>query len=143
MDDELAALGVTVADERAQEASVLGRRLASGAGLAPPLQIPSAAEGEWVGVGEVELFPKVALERLLELARGAAHAGNALRASVSAASEGAGPADELAVGVLRAALRYELGEEVPEAPAPPRRNKKEHRLAAAVVMIVTPTPMSS
>ncbi|KAK7249302.1 ATP-dependent helicase [Aureococcus anophagefferens] len=81
MDDELAALGVTVADERAQEASVLGRRLASGAGLAPPLQIPSAAEGEWVGVGEVELFPKVALERLLELARGAAHAGNALRAS--------------------------------------------------------------
>ncbi|KAH8070903.1 hypothetical protein JL721_4820 [Aureococcus anophagefferens] len=131
MDDELAALGVTVADERAQEASVLGRRLASGAGLAPPLQIPSAAEGEWVGVGEVELFPKVALERLLELARGAAHAGNALRASVSAASEGAGPADELAVGVLRAALRYELGEEVPEAPAPPRRNKKEHRLAAA------------
>ncbi|KAH8063241.1 hypothetical protein JL722_2404 [Aureococcus anophagefferens] len=129
MDDELAALGVTVADERAQEASVLGRRLASGAGLAPPLQIPSAAEGEWVGVGEVELFPKVALERLLELARGAAHAGNALRASVSAASRRGRRTSSRSA--CCAALRYELGEEVPEAPAPPRRNKKEHRLAAA------------
>ena len=130
--DELAALGVTVSDERTQESRVLGARLASGAGLAPPLQIPKGGEGEWVSIAEADLFPQVAVDRLLELARGAANAAKALRGSVGAVGDAcSGATAELAVGVLRAALRFELGETaaaLAEEEPPPRRNKKEHRL---------------
>lgn len=130
MDSRLAALGVSVSDERSEEERVLAERLAE---RAVPLSLPlkQAVNGGWQYV-ESPLFPSAAVTRLAELARGTTEERKSLKVCMRGRrAEG----DELGAALVNATLRalgdeeIDLAETAAEEPPPLPKTMMEHKQA--------------